>query len=132
VVLRVIAEDEGLAGVALGVAVDRADVEEEDVLLAQHDAGLGVGHEVLGGVRAEPDDDPVPALPHAHLAQDLAPHRDGVLLEDPGDDLRGDRGDRLVDSLADVEQLLDRVVRPCCLVVNLGSHDEPLVARADR
>ena len=39
---------------------------------------------------------------------------------------------RLVDALADVEQLLDRVVRPGCLVVNLGSHWKPLVARADR
>jgi hypothetical protein len=129
-VFRVVAEDERLPGVALGVPVDRSEVKEEDVLLAEDHAGVGVGVEVLGGIRAEPDDHPVPALPHAQFAEHLPRHGDGVLLDHPRGDLRGDREDRLMQALADVKQLLGLVVRTGCLVVNLGGHRKPLISCA--
>ena len=48
VVFGVISEDKCLAGIALGVAVDGADVDEEDVVFAEDHAGLGLRLEVLG------------------------------------------------------------------------------------
>ena len=60
-VVGIVAEDERVAGVTLGVAVDGPDVDEEDVVLPEHHARLRPLHEVLRRVRTAPHDDVVPA-----------------------------------------------------------------------
>ena len=84
-------EDEGVAGVALGVTVDRADVDEEDVVVSEHDPGLGPLHEVLRRVRAATHDDVVPAPPHADLLERGSSHGPGVLLHHSRMHLVGDQ-----------------------------------------
>src|SRR6266545_2380069 len=121
-VLGILAEHEGLTGVAFGVPVYRADVDEKDVLLPEHDAWLGLGQEVLSGVRAESDDDPVPSLPHPHRAQHLAGHRHGVLLDHARLDVRRDLPKGVVGAGPDVELLLDGEVRSGRFDIDTGAH----------
>ena len=65
VVVGVVAEDESISGVTFTLLEDRTDVDEEDVVLLEHHARLGAGHEILGRVGATTHDDVMPTTAHS-------------------------------------------------------------------
>ena len=128
-VIGIVAEDEGVAGVALGVPVDGTDVDEEDVVLAEDHAGLRLLHEVLRRVGPAAHDDVVPAPAHAQLLEGVAGDGLGLFLGHARLHLVGDEVHRLAGAGPDIHQGIEREVLAGALELGgqHGGHEYPSV-----
>src|ERR1700754_839104 len=92
---RVVAHDEGIADVTFVAVEYRTQVDEEDIVAAQHGAGFRALAECLQRVRTETDDARVPDALHARGVEAFFRQLHGLRLVHARDDARGDVAQRL-------------------------------------
>ncbi len=91
--IRHIADGERIPAVALELAPDRADIDEEDIVVLQHDARIGRGAERLQRIGSKAHIDIVPATHHVALDEKVLGHGHGILFHHARLAGRGDRMD---------------------------------------
>src|ERR1700734_1734427 len=75
---RVRASDESIPAISLPFLKHRPDIDQEDVVLSEYNAGVGRLAEGLRGVRAKSYINVVPSLDHSVSSKDLLRHLDGI------------------------------------------------------